>query len=1494
MKRTTMLLAAATLGATILAVDRAGNLRAEAESQTPVSAMGFLISDDERPVGWYTFPITDASNPAKIKETDAVSAGAMAWNTYYAMSYTPGPVPLAWNTVDVSSGEFTKLADCTEEHPLYVDMTYDYSDGNLLAIYHYGGNSSKICIVDPADGTPTEYADAGTLWLMTLACSYDGDIYTLANNGHLYRYDKGARRLVDVGDTGKSMEYMQSMEFDHSDGTLYWAASTYSDGYFYKIDPRTAEVTFVSSMGKEGELTGLYIPFSLAEDGAPAAVDFEVTNPAHDGVADIRAVLPSATAGGQSLETILSIVLEVDGIQAKTWPGTGMTPGSEVSLQAEVAEGMHAFRLYAVNEAGNGLPRTQRCFIGEDVPAAPAGVKVEADGNAAAISWDAVVTGAAGGWVNTASLGYDVVRMPGSHVVATGVKTTSCADEVPATGVYTYTVTAVSGKGRSEAGSSAPIVVGTELDVPYSYDFENEDDLLMWTIADANNDGATWARGNTYAQQRTMMMRGNYGRTADDWLISPAVRLEAGKAYKIVYDAGCMNAYYPASYSVTIGRDAATEGHTVIKQLTTDLVNLNKTYVYLPEIEETGAYHIGFHAAWEPGLPTLYISNFTLEENRASWLTATVTDGTSPLAGATVKFGDPAATYVTDEQGRFEIIEIEPGTYPLSVEKFGFEPVSASYTFAPLEHKEETIAMTAIATASVSGKVVDAAGRGVENATVSVHGYDSYNVQTDRDGNFTAEGVYRKGGYTIDAHALNYETASRSIESLDGDIDLGSFMLQEKLIAPANVAVESDRANAVLTWDAPQDLPVEFRYDDGTDDYVFNMEMSAATDHTVVGVVYDTPAVFTSMSWNVWNSGDNGRPVDVVVFDLDEDGKPTNHILYEENGLESENYNWHECVFKYPVVAPRGALFALRGDARLCMDHAGENPDWPARLDKMVLCKDYRTEPFNSIYPEGDHIFRGNLTLRAAGLPYGAPRKVAAETPSHSYDVWRLLPGQESEPSQWTKLNSAPVAATTFSDPTWAAAPKGTFRFAVKTVYADGNVSYPAFSGEVPHLLHSAVELTFATNVPGEDASAAAVVLAGKGNTYSYSGMADESGVVRINGVREGAYVLTCTKKGFEALEEDIEVSGDVDFSQSFTLKEATKAPANLVIEAAATPDSRLLKWNVVTGIFDDFEDHDDFEINSPGDAGWTYIDGDGVPTYSSPDYDYPNAREPMAFIVMNPSKTVPSMLDADFLDTHSGDKVLVCMAPGEGTGVNDDYIVSPRLEMGGDFVVSFWVRGYWWRYEETLRVGYSTDGNEAEDFVWVGEPVKVDFDDWQQIVTTIPREARHVAINCISDNAYYLAIDDIYIGAADNIPGVTAAAMRAPGKATGYDVYLDGVKLASTTATEYLLENLTDGTHTAGVTARFASGDTEMSTIDFAVLLSGIGDVESAVVKVSARGGKIHVAGAPEGSLIRIVRPDGAVVAAVEASNGAASVPVASGVYIVTVGDIVFRVTAI
>lgn len=1496
MKKATMFFAAATLGVTLLAVNSPQAQPPASPGQDTAIAMGFLINDNERPVGWYSFPVTDATAPVEIRQTDAVSAGAMANGTYYAQTYTPGPSPLAWNTLDTATGELTRLADCTEDSPLYVDMTYDYSTDELLAIYHYGAMSTALCAVNPADGKPIRtYANVDRLWLATLACSYDGDIYALAADGWLYTFDRIAGSFIRIGDTGCSIEYMQSMEFDHASGTLYWAATNYYTGAFYSVNPQTGVATYISDMGKDGEMTGLYIPFKLVEDGAPAAVSgLTVANPQHDGNITLTMTLPDKTASGTALTAISTIVLEQDGTVLKSWPAASMSPGASISLDAEASAGLHRFKVYATNDAGNGLPRSIRAFVGEDIPAAPASVTVETTGAQAVITWDAVTTGANGGWIDTEAVTYEVRRQPGDHSVQTGLKATSCTDNVETTDVYTYSVTASNSKGSGSPAHSSPAVLGNGMEIPYSYDFEDADKMLLWTILDGNGDGASWERSKTMDNKRTMLMRGNYSRTVDDWLISPPLKLEAGKSYKIVYDAGCMNENYPATYDVTFGREATSEGQHTIREVTTDLLMLNKNYAYLPEITEDGIYHIGFHAHWQPALSSLYVGNVTVEENHAARLTGKVTDGTDPIAGAQITFGSSgdSAVYTSDENGDFEIIEIEPGTYPLSISKFGFETFSSEYTFAALEHKQPVFALTALPTARISGRVINGQGHGLENASVHIHGYSSYVAVTDRDGYFSAPDVYRKGDYTVDAHALNYETVTRSLPSFDGDTDMGVFTLNEKLIAPGKVTAKADRKTAAISWQAPEDAPVEFRYDDGTDNYVFNMEMSAINEYTMVGVIYDTPAVFNSVSWNVWNSPKPGTPVDIVIFDLDEQGQPTTTILYEDNGLESENYNWHERVLKYPVVAPRGALIALRGDARLCMDSGGDNPDYPVMYDKMVMTKDYRTEPFTSRYAsDGSPLFRGNLTLRASGLPMGAPRQQAAlsaaDAPQVSYDIWRLGAGQEADPSSWVKLNSEPLSAPAFTDNTWESAPKGNFRFAVKAIYTGGFSSYATFSDEVPHLLHSDAVLTFLTNAPGEDASSASVLLTGNGTTDSYSGTADEEGIVRLSHVKEGTYTMTCAKKGFATLQEEIEISGDEDFAGTFTLTESTSVPQNLMIEETEDPASRLLKWNVLQGLFEDFEGHEDFAVNSPGDLGWSYIDVPGTETYFSPDYDFPHKGEPMAFAVMNPYKSRPSMVDRDFMDTHSGEKVLVtCVSVFKEP--NNDFIISPRLEMKEDFVISFWTRGYWWRYEEVLRVGYSTAGTGEDDFIWVGDPITVDFDDWERITVSIPKEARYVTINCISDgNNYYVAIDDIFIGAPDQIPGTsTDAPMRAAGKAVSYDVYLDGQKLTTTSETQYLLENLAEGNHTAGVTAHYASGDTEMATIDFSIISSGIGEISGTALSVSATRGTITVSGAPAGTSVRIYRPDGTCAATLRSEGSPLSVPVAPGVYFVTVGE--------
>lgn len=1456
-----------------------------ADGSAPKTAMGFLISDEYLPVGWHSFPLDNASQLTTISTTDAVSAGAMAKGTYYAQTYAPGPIAKAWNTLDVKTGELTQLAACGESAPLYVDMTYNYAEKKLLAITHYGGNSSRLCEVNPADGTTLTEIDVPGKWLMTLAAGYDGELFSLCSDGYLYKFDKPTRQFNSVGFTDYDIDFMQSMEFDHSTETLYWAScSSYNSG-FYSINTESGASTRISALGTGGEMTGLYIPFSLAADDAPGeVVELTVDNAAHDTSVTFHITLPGETAEGETLTSITSLTIECDGTPIKTLTADEATlsPGAAIVCGAQVEEGFHSFKVYATNDAGKGLPVTVKAFIGEDVPAAPSGLTLTPSGNNVTISWEAVTTGAQGGYVDVSSMTYTIVRRPGDVTVASDTKQTLCSDQVDAMGVYRYAITATNAKGSSAVTESVPTVIGNHMDIPYAATFDSDDEMLLWTIADANGDGAEWQRVTTY-QNKSYMKFGGSRRAADDWLISPPLQLEAGKAYKVIYDDWCLVPSYAPTYEVTFGTGNTPETQqNVLKNATTEWREDKTNYVYLPEISETGTYYIGIHAKWEAGYPTLHIANYKVEENHAAVLNLTVTDGTNPLIGATVEFGEEKTKYITDESGHIEVVEIEAGTYPVSVSLFGFAPKSLDLTFAELENKDVTVALDEYGKGTVTGRVLGKDGHGLPDASIYLHGYAEYNAVTDRDGNFTIGGIYRNGEYTLDAHGINYEPASVAVGEIAETNSIDDITLKEKLIAPDNVTGAGDRTKVDITWDAPVDRTATFRYDDGTDNMVFSMEMSTVTDYTAVGVIYDTPAVFTSMQWDVWNSSQSGADVDVIVFDLDDDGRPTNRILYEENGLESSNGYWIEYVFRHPIIAPRGALFTLRGDARLCMDgSSGEK----FRTDKMVFTHDYRTEPFMTELPDGTAAFYGNLTLRAEGLPYGAPRLAVqnrASAPADAlYDVFRLAETDKQSVDKWTRLTASPIEGCAYTDSDWANAEKGRYVYAVKAVYSDGHSSYASFSPMVPRLLTTDVIFNVITDTPGETADGAVVMLTGIGNSNNYTADVAADGTATFKGVWEGAYRVTCAKKGYATVEKDIEVSGSTDYSGELALNETTQAPANLLVEETDTPTERLLRWNVVEGIFDDFESHEDWAINSPGEIGWTYIDGDDCRTYASPNYEFPNMYEKMAFIVLNPSKTDYSMVDNDFMNAHSGERVLVSWATSNGES-NNDYIISPELNMPSDFVVSFWARCYYSRYPETLRVGYSLTGNGVDDFEWVGEPITVDDEVWKQFIVNIPAGAKYIALNYISTDKYYIALDDIFIGAADKIPAPEPenAPSRKAGSPISYEVYLDGSMAGTTAETQYLLQNLDAGTHTAGVKSHFASGLTEMTTAEFTVGLSGIGIVEGAVERITIDGTIINVATAP--GTVTVYAIDGKTVYSTYTATGAVSTELPAGTYIV------------
>jgi hypothetical protein len=261
------------------------------------------------------------------------------------------------------------------------------------------------------------------------------------------------------------------------------------------------------------------------------------------------------------------------------------------------------------------------------------------------------------------------------------------------------------------------------------------------------------------------------------------------------------------------------------------------------------------------------------------------------------------------------------------------------------------------------------------------------------------------------------------------------------------------------------------------------------------------------------------------------------------------------------------------------------------------------------------------------------------------------------------------------------------------------------------------------------------------------------------------------------------------------------------------------LSWispEAVEGYFDDFESHEDFAINSPGNIGWSYLDADNRDTYTWAYCTFPNQGSKMAFIVMNPAKTTPATIENPNYVPYSGTKMLVDFCSIDAA--NNDYLISPELNFGTAFKVSFQARSY--KIEdnfaaERVRVGYSTTGKSPSDFTFVTEEPYITLPAaWTLIEATIPAEAKYVCINCVSDDAFMFMLDDLYIGTNAVRPNAPAqrkgvAAASTAGALLGFNIYRDGVKVNDEPVSEVRYTDTVDEYRTFSytVTALYADG---------------------------------------------------------------------------------------
>ena len=228
------------------------------------------------------------------------------------------------------------------------------------------------------------------------------------------------------------------------------------------------------------------------------------------------------------------------------------------------------------------------------------------------------------------------------------------------------------------------------------------------------------------------------------------------------------------------------------------------------------------------------------------------------------------------------------------------------------------------------------------------------------------------------------------------------------------------------------------------------------------------------------------------------------------------------------------------------------------------------------------------------------------------------------------------------------------------------------------------------------------------------------------------------------------------------------------------------LSWvspEATDGYFDDFENHQDFAINSAGNIGWSYIDGDNANTYTWQACTFPTQGSKMAFVVMNPWMTTPAVNENPNYQPYSGQKMLVDFCAVDVQ--NNDYIISPELNFNQDFQVSFQARSYKVGDNfnpERIRVGYSTTGKRPSDFKYVNDGPYVELPAaWTLVKYTIPKEAKYVTINCVSDDAFMLMIDDIFVGTNKVRPAINKRQAAAADPVVGFNVYRNGQQLNTT-----------------------------------------------------------------------------------------------------------------
>jgi hypothetical protein len=407
-------------------------------------------------------------------------------------------------------------------------------------------------------------------------------------------------------------------------GRRLWIASTnetpygryndfvFEDGYSYLFEAKLDDAGLYDYIDLSMEVS--------VDEGMPAAVTALAVTPGAVGAltAALSWTNPSTTFGGETLAelTAVNIYNGYELVHTITAPQTGAAATHTVTVDSAA---IYTFKVVPVSAAGSGAPAKASAYIGADLPEAPTNVTLTADGDNGAIAWTAPETGLNGGWFDESTLTYTVTRLPDNVDVATELTETGYTDNTIAQpGHFSYRITSVNSKGTGGSSTSEEKLLGGSVKLPYNMSFENTDGWQLWKIVNDDNTGL-WARyeGYTYAHTGSFSMRYNSSTAypGNDWIISPKIPLEAGKAYKIKFWTRVFSSLYPEKLELYLASDQTPESVIGEAVWVNDVITSGTYVEFETAISATsgGDYCFAFRCFSAAGMTNLYFDDFSID-----------------------------------------------------------------------------------------------------------------------------------------------------------------------------------------------------------------------------------------------------------------------------------------------------------------------------------------------------------------------------------------------------------------------------------------------------------------------------------------------------------------------------------------------------------------------------------------------------------------------------------------------------------------------------------------------------------------------------------------------------------------------------------------------------------------------------------------------------------------------------------------------------------------